>query len=217
MDAQGWPSCTELNEIRERVSKMANVNTAEVRVVVSPYRICPLGAHIDHQGGTVLAMTINKGILLGFAPSANYQVVIHSGQFQGEIKFRSVKGGAGNWAGEGIAILVDIKPPISSSHPNLQDLWPVLIELLHTFLLPFSLGLFLVDETQQPKDKCLAKDSSELHEQCDWGRYARGAVYALQSRGNNLSKVRYIARGSLFCSSPGYAIFRLYQMDSSFI
>lgn len=28
---------------------MANVNTEEVRVVVSPYRICPLGAHIDHQ------------------------------------------------------------------------------------------------------------------------------------------------------------------------
>ncbi|XP_027919791.1 galacturonokinase isoform X2 [Vigna unguiculata] len=145
MDAQCWPSLTELNEIREKVSKMANVNTEEVRVVVSPYRICPLGAHIDHQGGTVLAMTINKGILLGFAPSANYQVVIHSGQFQGEIKFR-------------------------------------------------------VDEIQQPKDKCLAKDSSELHEQCDWGRYARGAVYALQSRGNNLSKgiTGYI------CGSEGF-------------
>jgi len=64
----------------------------------------------------------------------------------------------------------------------------------------------------------LAKDSSVPHEQCDWGRYARGAVYALQSTGNNLSKVRYIARASPFCSSSlGYAIFRLYQMDSSFI
>ncbi|NNF46272.1 MAG: hypothetical protein HKN69_05840, partial [Desulfofustis sp.] len=31
----------------------------EVSVIASPYRICPLGAHIDHQGGAVLGMTIN--------------------------------------------------------------------------------------------------------------------------------------------------------------
>jgi hypothetical protein len=38
------------DEMREKVSEMANVNKEKVRVVVSPYRICPLGAHIDHQG-----------------------------------------------------------------------------------------------------------------------------------------------------------------------
>ena len=31
----------------------------DVRVIASPYRICPLGAHIDHQGGPVLGMTTN--------------------------------------------------------------------------------------------------------------------------------------------------------------
>lgn len=35
--------------MREKVSEMAKVNKEDVRVVVSPYRICPLGAHIDHQ------------------------------------------------------------------------------------------------------------------------------------------------------------------------
>jgi len=50
----------------------------------------------------------------------------------------------GNWAGEGIASLVEIKPPTSSSHPNLQDLGPVLIELLHKFLLSFGSGAILV-------------------------------------------------------------------------
>lgn len=35
--------------MRDVVSEMAKVNHEEVRVVVSPYRICPLGAHIDHQ------------------------------------------------------------------------------------------------------------------------------------------------------------------------
>lgn len=39
----------QLNEIRQTVSKMAARRPDEVRVVASPYRICPLGAHIDHQ------------------------------------------------------------------------------------------------------------------------------------------------------------------------
>ncbi|KAI4346511.1 hypothetical protein L6164_007401 [Bauhinia variegata] len=122
-----WPSDAELNEIREVVSLISGRDKNEVRVVVSPYRICPLGAHIDHQGGTVSAMTINKGVLLGFVPSGNSQVLIRSRQFKGEVKFS-------------------------------------------------------VDEIQQPEG------CSALKDQCDWGRYARGAVYALQSRGNNLSQ-----------------------------
>lgn len=59
----------------------------DVRVAVSPYRICPLGAHIDHQGGIVSAMTVNRGILLGFLPSNDAQVLLRSGQFKGEVKF----------------------------------------------------------------------------------------------------------------------------------
>lgn len=39
----------QLNEIRQIVSKMAGRGPDEVLVVASPYRICPLGAHIDHQ------------------------------------------------------------------------------------------------------------------------------------------------------------------------
>ncbi|KAL6977887.1 galacturonokinase [Sarracenia purpurea var. burkii] len=63
-----------LDEVRETVSKLAGRRTEDVRIVVSPYRICPLGAHIDHQGGIVSAMTINRGILLGFVPSGDSQV-----------------------------------------------------------------------------------------------------------------------------------------------
>lgn len=53
-----------------------------------------------------------------------------------------------------------------------------------------------VDEIQRPwqttktKHDNSAENSSEPREQCNWGRYARGAVYALQSRGHNISKVR---------------------------
>ncbi|XP_058732185.1 galacturonokinase isoform X1 [Vicia villosa] len=150
-----WPSNTELNEMREKVSEMANVKKEEVRVVVSPYRICPLGAHIDHQGGTVLAMTIDKGILLGFTPSRSNECVLRSGQFQGEVKFR-----------------VD----------EIQRPW----------------------QTTKTKHDNSAENSSEAREQCNWGRYARGAVYALQSRGHNISKgiIGYI-RGSEGLDSSG--------------
>ncbi|CAN7002141.1 unnamed protein product [Brassica rapa subsp. trilocularis] len=79
---------SKLTAIKEAVSKMTGRDTEEVRVVVAPYRICPLGAHIDHQGGAVSAMTINKGILLGFVPSGDTQVQLRSAQFEGEVCFR---------------------------------------------------------------------------------------------------------------------------------
>jgi galactokinase/galacturonokinase len=45
------------------------VPPADVRVVVSPYRICPLGAHVDHQRGVVTGMALDQAVLLAFAPA----------------------------------------------------------------------------------------------------------------------------------------------------
>lgn len=42
-------SFSQLISIKEAVAQMTGRNRGEVRVVVAPYRICPLGAHIDHQ------------------------------------------------------------------------------------------------------------------------------------------------------------------------
>ncbi|KAI3967909.1 hypothetical protein MKX01_027092 [Papaver californicum] len=83
-----WPSEEELDAVKRMVAEISGRGVEEVKVVVSPYRICPLGAHIDHQGGAVSAMTINKGILLGFVASEDQQVILRSGQFQGEVRFR---------------------------------------------------------------------------------------------------------------------------------
>lgn len=88
MGGFSWPSDSELDKIRNLVAEMAGVSVNLVKIVVSPYRICPLGAHIDHQGGIVSAMTINKGIILGFVPSSDSQVLLRSGQFSGEVRFR---------------------------------------------------------------------------------------------------------------------------------
>uniref|UniRef100_A0A7N2MW06 Galactokinase N-terminal domain-containing protein n=1 Tax=Quercus lobata TaxID=97700 RepID=A0A7N2MW06_QUELO len=73
MGEVSWPTPEELNAIRKIVSEMSGRGVEEVQIAISPYRICPLGAHIDHQGGAVLAMTIDKGILLGFVPSGDTQ------------------------------------------------------------------------------------------------------------------------------------------------
>lgn len=59
----------------------------DVRVVRSPYRICPMGAHIDHQLGPVTAMAIDRAVYLAFAPSTDNRVQLSSLTFEGEVDF----------------------------------------------------------------------------------------------------------------------------------
>ncbi len=33
----------------------------EVKHIFSPYRVCPIGAHVDHQHGLVTGFAIDKG------------------------------------------------------------------------------------------------------------------------------------------------------------
>ena len=75
---------------------------AEVpQMVISPYRICPLGAHIDHQGGSVLGMTINAGSVLAFEPSDGPQVRLHSTNYKSVVEFGLDELGAARSAGWG--------------------------------------------------------------------------------------------------------------------
>ncbi len=53
----------------------------------SPYRICPLGAHIDHQLGIVLGTTINRGIHFKFTPNKTGKVCLHSLDYNERIEF----------------------------------------------------------------------------------------------------------------------------------
>ena len=39
--------------------------------IFSPYRVCPLGAHVDHQHGLVTGFAINKGVDLWWSPSGS--------------------------------------------------------------------------------------------------------------------------------------------------
>ena len=46
-----------------------------------PYRICPIGAHSDHNLGKITGLAIDKGIHLAYAPKQNGVVEISSLQF----------------------------------------------------------------------------------------------------------------------------------------
>src|SRR5215468_9946781 len=60
---------------------------SDVRYAVAPYRICPLGAHVDHQLGLVTGLTIDSGILLAYTPSTGGRVRLNSRNFPGSIEF----------------------------------------------------------------------------------------------------------------------------------
>ena len=72
-----------------------------VDVAFTPYRICPLGAHSDHQLGKITGFAINKGIHMAYGPKQNGIIELTSLQFQKRAQFHidSIpKAKANDWA-----------------------------------------------------------------------------------------------------------------------
>ena len=68
--------------------------------IFSPYRICPLGAHVDHQHGIVTGFAFDKGVDLWFSPSEDGSVNLKSLSFPGDVSFditAPVQVKNGNW------------------------------------------------------------------------------------------------------------------------
>ena len=51
-------------------------------VAFCPYRVCPIGAHSDHQHGKITGLAIDKGIHLAYKPKQNGVVELCSLQFE---------------------------------------------------------------------------------------------------------------------------------------
>ncbi|MDO5021878.1 MAG: galactokinase family protein [Eubacteriales bacterium] len=66
----------------------------------SPYRICPIGAHSDHNLGKITGFAIDKGIHFAYAPKQNGVVELQSLQFlkRAQWHIRDVGEKAGDWA-----------------------------------------------------------------------------------------------------------------------
>ncbi|MBQ7919781.1 MAG: GHMP kinase [Lachnospiraceae bacterium] len=55
--------------------------------IFTPYRVCPLGAHVDHQLGVVTGFAIDKGVTLEFEPTEDGSIYVVSKNFPGEVAF----------------------------------------------------------------------------------------------------------------------------------
>lgn len=53
--------------------------------IFSPYRVCPIGAHVDHQHGLVTGFAIDKGVDLWFNVREDSLVNLSSLSFEGEV------------------------------------------------------------------------------------------------------------------------------------
>ena len=59
--------------------------------IFSPYRVCPIGAHVDHQHGLVTGFAIDKGVDFWFNVREDSQVNLSSLTFEGEVHFDLAK------------------------------------------------------------------------------------------------------------------------------
>lgn len=56
-------------------------------VAFCPYRICPLGAHVDHNLGKITGLAIDKGIYIAYKPKQNGVIELNSLQFEKRAQF----------------------------------------------------------------------------------------------------------------------------------
>ena len=86
-------------------------------VVFCPYRISPLGAHIDHQYGKINGLAIDKGIHIAYSPKHNGVVELQSLNFPRRAQFHINDipyGKVGDWADHcrGAAKMLNEKYPL---------------------------------------------------------------------------------------------------------
>ena len=62
-------------------------NREPLDVTFTPYRVCPIGAHSDHQLGKITGLAINKGIHIAYGPKQNGVVELTSLQFNKRAQF----------------------------------------------------------------------------------------------------------------------------------
>jgi len=71
----------------EALRSRYGVRDTAVRWVTAPYRVCPLGAHLDHQQGVVTALALDRAVTLAYAPAEGPGVRLISRDFPNEVAF----------------------------------------------------------------------------------------------------------------------------------
>ncbi len=75
-------------------------DSKEINISFCPYRVCPLGAHVDHQYGLITGFAIDKGIHIAFCETKDGLVEATSCNFPEKISFNinNIPEFQGDWA-----------------------------------------------------------------------------------------------------------------------
>ncbi len=85
----------------------------------TPYRICPIGAHTDHQLGKITGFAIDKGIHIAYGANANGMVELQSLQFDKRVQWHvssTPEKPQGDWADHlrGATIVLQSRYPLKT-------------------------------------------------------------------------------------------------------
>jgi galacturonokinase len=76
-----------VEQLKRRLQARVGCPVDDIRVVRSPLRVSPLGAHVDHQDGLVTGMALDRVIYLAFVPREDGEVWVESVNFEGAVTF----------------------------------------------------------------------------------------------------------------------------------
>lgn len=74
--------------LRRSLAVRTGRSESEVRIVRAPYRVCPVGAHVDHQFGPVCALGLEHALLFAWLPVGDGCVTLESRDFPGVVRIR---------------------------------------------------------------------------------------------------------------------------------
>ena len=75
------PDTYEVSLVRCEQRFFETYSREPMDVSFCPYRICPIGAHVDHQYGMITGLAIDKGVHIAYGPKKNGVVELSSLQF----------------------------------------------------------------------------------------------------------------------------------------
>ena len=85
MNGGGSVQSDRVSRLVALLSEGSSLDRSEAFLVEAPLRICPLGAHVDHQGGVVTGMTVDRRVEMAAVPTTDAVVTVASLNFPGEV------------------------------------------------------------------------------------------------------------------------------------
>lgn len=72
---------SRIQKLRDEHRRVFGGSGEAQRVVLAPFRICPIGAHVDHQLGIVSGLALENSIIMVFTPNREGRINLESANF----------------------------------------------------------------------------------------------------------------------------------------